>query len=305
MGRLKPPSPCQPYAGNMRRRNDASGSSPPARERSSTARATSPMQDSQSMKKVIAEDQSDFRSTTRSSHATVSPDPTAYRDSQVQTHEIMHACSHPPSTPPGVYTPIVQSPTRSIIAHLRGRASQHAVQDGYPSILECLKAHLGNAPASQLYKGNTTSDSPISAAVRQIQECGRPARAEALQTVGILLKLIDQQKVNKEEVNVFFRLCVDIFARLCMQDPFDNIMKISFVFEFLSVLIQEGMIQGSDFIRAAITLCEESHYDGCRLLIQLALEDGKIKLAGDELAILTDIVSELNTDQNKGKQKAA
>ncbi|KAL5520288.1 hypothetical protein ACEPAG_9501 [Sanghuangporus baumii] len=298
MGRLKPPSPQQPYAGNMRRRNNASGSSPPARERSSAARATSPTQDSRSMKKVVTVDHSDFGSTTQSGHATMSPDPKAYRDSQVQTYETMHVCSRPPSTP--LYTPMVQSPTRSISALLQGRALQHAVQDMYPPILECLKAHLGNAQASQFYKGNTTSDSPISAAVRQIQERGRPARAEALRTVGMLLKRIDQQKVNKEEVHVFFWLCVDTFQR----DPFDNIAEISFAFEFLSVLIQEDIMQGRDLIHVAMTLCEKSHYDGCRLLIQLALEDSKIKLAEDELAILTDIVSNLDIDQNKGKQKA-
>ncbi|KAL5525336.1 hypothetical protein ACEPAF_9206 [Sanghuangporus sanghuang] len=298
MGRLKLPISYQPYAGNMRA-------------------ATSPMQSSQSMKEVIPVDHSDTGSTTQSRRATVSLDPEVHQDIQVQTRETMHVCSRPPSTPPGVYTPMVQSPTRSISTLLRGRALQHAIQDRYPPILECLKAHLGNAQASQLYKQDTTSDSPISTAVRQIQECGRPARAEALQTVGMLLKRIDQHKLGKEEVrNVFFMKCIDMFARvsiinltnpssdsqLCIQNPLDNIAEVSLEFQRFNVLVQEEILQGSDFIRAAITLCEEGHYDGCKLFVKLALDDSKTKLAEDEITILTIIISNL---QDKGKQKAA
>ncbi|KAL5498426.1 hypothetical protein ACEPAH_2568 [Sanghuangporus vaninii] len=276
MGRLKPPSSYHPpYAGNRRhhRRNNASESPPPAKERLSAVRATSPKQDSQSISK-------------------------AYRDSQVQACKTMHVCSRPPSTPPGVYTPKVQSPTRSTSPLLRGRDLQYAVQDGYLPILECLKAHLGNAQASQLDKGDATSDSPISAAVRQIQECRRPARASAL-IIGGLLQNIDQHELGSEEVrNVFFMMCINMFAR----NSLDNIAELSREFQCFSILVQEKILQGSDFIRAAETLRDKGHYNGCKLFVKLALDDSKTKLLENEITILTNIISNL---PDKGKQKAA
>ncbi|OCB91475.1 hypothetical protein A7U60_g1289 [Sanghuangporus baumii] len=194
-----------------------------------------------------------------------------------------------------------RSPRPSSIL-LRGRNLQREIQDRYPSILECLNNQSGDAQASPFHKQDATDVSPIVVAARHVREYGRSARAEALQTVGMLLKRIDQRKVSKEEVrNVFFMLCIDMFAR----DPFDNIAEVSLAFQLFRVLVQEEILQESDFIRAAITLCEEGRYDGCELFIQLAVDDKKTDLAESEVEVLTDIVSNLKLDQNKGKKNVA
>ncbi|KAL5525333.1 hypothetical protein ACEPAF_9203 [Sanghuangporus sanghuang] len=203
---------------------------------------------------------------------------------------------------------------------LRRRDLQRAIQGRCPSIPGCLDNHKGDAQASPSYKQDATDVSPIAVAARHVREYGRSARDEALQTVGMLLKRIDQQKLDKEEVrNVFFTMCIDMFARvstitllsvssdrqLCIQDPFDNIAEVSLAFQLFRVLVQEEILQESDFIRAAITLREEDHYDVCKLFVRLALDDRNTNLTEGEIKAPTDIMSSLKLDQNEGKEKVA
>ncbi|OCB91474.1 hypothetical protein A7U60_g1288 [Sanghuangporus baumii] len=203
---------------------------------------------------------------------------------------------------------------------LRRRDLQRAIQGRCPSIPGCLDNHKGDAQASPSYKQDATDVSPIAVAARHVREYGRSARDEALQTVGMLLKRIDQQKLDKEEVrNVFFTMCIDMFARvstitllsvssdrqLCIQDPFGNIAEVSLAFQLFRVLVQEEILQESDFIRAAITLREEDHYDVCKLFVRLALDDRNTNLTEGEIKALTDIMSSLKLDQNEGKEKVA
>ncbi|OCB91476.1 hypothetical protein A7U60_g1290 [Sanghuangporus baumii] len=312
MGKFNPPSAYEP-----RQRDNASESPPPSREKSRDSRASTPIRGCQCAKEVAPAGYSDPTETTRSRRATVSfVLPENHRRDAVSPGR-----SRPSSTPPRSRTHSTPSPTRcssrpsSIL--LRGRNLQRAIQDRYPSILECLYSNTGDAQASPFHKQDTTDVSPISITARHVQEYERSARADALQTVGMLLKRIDQQKVNKVEVrNIFFLTCIDMFARVsiitlvnptsdsqpCTQDPLDNIVEVSLAFQLFRVLVQEEILQGSDFIRAAETLCEEGHYDGCKLFVKLALDDSKTKLAEDEITILTNIISNL---QDKGKQKAA
>ncbi|KAL5525335.1 hypothetical protein ACEPAF_9205 [Sanghuangporus sanghuang] len=310
MGKFNPPSAYEP-----RQRDNAGESPPPTREKSGDSRASSPIRGCQSAKEVAPAGYSDPAETTRSRRATVSfVLPENHR-------AVSPGRSRPSSTPPRSRTHSTPSPTRcsprpsSIL--LRGRNLQRAIQDRYPSILERLISYTGDAQASPFHKQDTTDVSPISMAARQVREYGRSARADALQTVGMLLKRIDQQKVDKVEVrNVFFLTCIDMFARVsiitlvnptsdsqpCTQDPLDNIAEVSLAFQLFRVLVQEEILQGSDFIRAAITLCEEGHYDGCKLFVKLALDDSKTKLAEDEITILINIIS---NPQDKGEKKEA
>ncbi|KAL5525334.1 hypothetical protein ACEPAF_9204 [Sanghuangporus sanghuang] len=315
MGKFNPPSAYEP-----RQRDNAGESPPPTREKSGDSRASSPIRGCQSAKEVARAVYSDPAETTRSRRATVSfVLPENHRRDAVSPGR-----SRPSSIPARSRTHNTPSPTRcssrpsSIL--LRGRNLQRAIQDRFPSILECLNNHLGDAQASPFHKQDATDVSPIVVAARHVREYGRSARADALQTVGMLLKRIDQRKVSKEEVrNVFFMLCIDMFARvsiinrtsppsdrqLCIQDPFDNIAEVSLAFQLFRILVQEEILQGSDFIRAAITLCEEGRYNGCKLFIQLAVDDKKTDLAESEVEVLTDIVSNLKLDQNKGKKNVA
>ncbi|KAL5479022.1 hypothetical protein ACEPAI_2310 [Sanghuangporus weigelae] len=314
MGKFNPPSAYEP-----RQRDNAGESPPPFRERSRNPSAVSPMRGRQSAKGVTPVQHSDPVETTWR-RATVSFDLSESR----QKDAMSPGRSRPSSTPPRSHAPASPNPTRrsfrpsSIL--LRGRNLQRAIQDRYPSILACLNNHLGDAQASPFHKQDAMDVSPIAVAARHVQERGRSARAEALQTVGMLLKRIDQQKVTKEEVrNVFFMMCVDMFARvsiinlisppsdrqLCTQDPLDNIAEISLSFQLFCALAQEEILQGSDFIRAAITLYEEGHSDACKLFIQLAVDDKKTGLAESEVEILIDIVSSLKLDQNEDKGKVA
>ncbi|KAL5498425.1 hypothetical protein ACEPAH_2567 [Sanghuangporus vaninii] len=316
MGKFNPPSAYEPRTDDVRQRDNAGESSPPVRERSKDFRAANRMRSCQSAKEVVSAGYSDPAERTRSRRATVSFVLPENHRSDVESPGRSRPSSTPPTSrttaPPG---PPRRSPRPSSIL-LRGRNLQRAIQDRYPSILECLNNHLGDAQASPFHKQDATDVSPIVVAARHVREYGRSARAEALQTVGMLLKRIDQQKVSKVEIrNVFFILCIDMFARvsinlsnpssdrqLCTQDPLDNIAEVSLAFQLFRVLVQEEILQGSDFIRAAITLCEEGHYDGCKLFTQLAVDDKKTDLAESEVEILADIVSNLKLDQNKGKK---
>ncbi|KAL5479023.1 hypothetical protein ACEPAI_2311 [Sanghuangporus weigelae] len=315
MGKFNPPIAYEP-----RQRDNAGELPSPFREKSRDSRASSPMRSSHLPKEVAPAGHSDPGETMWSRPATVSFNlPKDHRKDAVSPR-----CSHASSAPPRSRTPASPSPTRGLprrgSVFLRGRNLQRAIPDRYPSILECLNNYKGDAQASPFHKQDTTDVSPISMAARHVREYGRSARAEALQTVGMLLKRIDQKKIDKEEVrNVFFTMCIDNFARvsiinltkptsdrpLCIQDPFDNIAEVSLAFQLFRVLIQEEILQGSDFIRAAITLREEGHYDACKLFIQLTVDNEKTDLAESEVQVLTDIVSNLKLDQNKGKEKVA
>ncbi|KAL5520290.1 hypothetical protein ACEPAG_9503 [Sanghuangporus baumii] len=315
MGKFNPPSAYEP-----RQRDDTGDSPPPFSETSRDSRASSPMRGRLSKKEVAPVRHSDHTETTRSRHETVSfVLPENHRKDAVSP-----ARSRPSSTPPRRHTPTFPSPTRGLPRHgsifLRGRNLQRAIQDRYPSILECLYSHKGDAQASPFHKQDTKDVNPSAAAARHVREYGRSARAKALQTVGVLLKRIDQQKLDKEEVrNVFFTMCIDNFARvsiinlanpsfdrqICTQDPLDNIAEISLAFQLFCVLVQEEILQRSDFNHAAVTLCEEGHYDACKLFIQLAVDDKKTGLAESEVQVLTEILLNLKLDQNKGKEKVA
>ncbi|KAL5498424.1 hypothetical protein ACEPAH_2566 [Sanghuangporus vaninii] len=315
MGRFNPPSAYEPRSGDVRQHDNAGETPPPDNERG-------PMRGCHSIKEVAPTGHSDPVETSRSRRASVSfilPD-----DRQKDAVSPGRSGSRSSSTPPRARTPAPPSPTRrsprpsGIL--LRGRNLQRAIQDRYPSILECLYSHIGDAQASPSNQQDTTDVSPIAVAARHVREYGHSAKAEALQTVGMLLKRIDQQKLDKEEVrNVFFMMCIDMFARvgiitllslssdrqLCIQDPLDSIAEISLAFHLFRVLVQEQILQGNDFIRAAITLRVEGHYDACKLFIQLALDDKKTNLTEEEIKALTDIMSNPKLDQNEDKEKAA
>ncbi|KAL5520289.1 hypothetical protein ACEPAG_9502 [Sanghuangporus baumii] len=320
MGKFNPPSAYEPRPPDIHQHDNASQTPSPARQRSRDAWPSSPMRASRSPKEVAPAGQSSPGGTMRSRRAIVSSD----LPENCQKETMVPGRIHPPSAPPTTHSLSLRSHMRglfrSISTLLRGRVPQRAIQDRYPSIPESLDSYTGDTQVSPSNQQDTTDVSPISVTARHVREYGHSARAEALQTVGMLLKRIDQKKIDKEEArNVLFMTCIDMFARvsiiilvhpssdrqLCTQDSFDNIAEISLAFQLFRVLVQEEILQGSDFIRAAITLCEEGHYDGCKLFIQLAVDDKKTDLTESEVEVLTNIASNLKLDRHEGKEEAA